>query len=204
MTIIDKIKLLFTEEQVSDVKFLDAKLVDGTIVRVEGEEFKVGDKLSVITESGEVLNAPEGMHELENGTVLVVDAEGMITEVRQPEVETEETPETELPTEEMAEELPTEEVVVDEAVIDEEDEIAKIKVKIEELQQAIMVIAEHIKSQGEMFVKVTIENEAVKAENEKLSKEPAVKPISTKKFEKVETVNTKSNRISDLLEKNKK
>lgn len=90
-TILDKIKGLFSAEEAPVEKvFKDAKLVDGTIVRVEGEEFKVGDKLSFITEDGTLVDAKEGMHELEDGTILVVDAESKITEIRATTPEAEE------------------------------------------------------------------------------------------------------------------
>lgn len=90
-SILDKIKGLFSAEEAPvEAKFKDAKLVDGTIVRVEGDEFKVGDKLSFITEDGTIVDAKEGMHELEDGTILVVDAESKITEIRATTPEAEE------------------------------------------------------------------------------------------------------------------
>ena len=90
MILIDQIKALFLAEAAPvEAKFKEAKLVDGTIVRVDGEEFKVGDKLSFVTEDG-LVDAKEGMHELEDGTVLVVDAESKITEVRTTTPETDE------------------------------------------------------------------------------------------------------------------
>lgn len=79
-------------------KFIDGKLVDGTLVRVaDAEAFKVGDKLTYILEDGSVVDAKEGMHELEDGTVIVVDAESKITEITAPEVdETDEVAPTEM------------------------------------------------------------------------------------------------------------
>lgn len=209
MSLIEKIKAIFAEEQVSEAKFLDAKLVDGTIVRVEGDAFKVGDKLSVITEAGEVVNAPEGMHELEDGSVLVVDAEGMITEVRQPEVkaeEAEDVPVEEVPAEQMAEAEIEVEAPEAEVAPEGEDRVAALEAKVAELEQALILLIESIQGQGEMMSKLKAENEAIKIENEKLSKVPAAKPVATRKFEKVETVNEPktTSRIAELLEKNKK
>lgn len=70
----------------------EAKLVDGTIIRTEGDEFKVGEKLFVVSEEG-IEPAPAGMHETTEGMVIVCDETGLITEVRKMEdgeVETEE------------------------------------------------------------------------------------------------------------------
>jgi len=63
-----------------------AKLTDGTEIETnEGGEFKVGEKLYVITESGEKVSAPEGEHTTESGITLTVDSEGFITGVKYPD-----------------------------------------------------------------------------------------------------------------------
>lgn len=86
-------KLLFTEETVeapateTELKFEDAKLVDGTIVRIE-PAVEVGAKVSVISEDGETVDAPDGEHELEEGTVVRTEG-GVIVDVLEPEVEEE-------------------------------------------------------------------------------------------------------------------
>jgi methyl-accepting chemotaxis protein len=61
--------------------FVDAKLVDGTQIKVEGEDLLEGAKVVVVTEEGE-LPAPDGVHELEGG-LKVETKEGVITRIEQ-------------------------------------------------------------------------------------------------------------------------
>jgi predicted RNase H-like nuclease (RuvC/YqgF family) len=75
-------KVFFNEETpapVSDSKFLDAELKDGTKIKIEGEVIEIGKKVTVVTEEGEI-EAPNGTHELADGSKLVIEA-GLITEV---------------------------------------------------------------------------------------------------------------------------
>jgi hypothetical protein len=61
-------------------------LADGTKIETdEPGEFKVGQKLYVITESGEKVNAPTGEHTTKSGITLVVNGEGVITGVKYPD-----------------------------------------------------------------------------------------------------------------------
>jgi hypothetical protein len=63
-----------------------ATLTDGTVIETDEEgDFEVGQKLFVITEGGEKVSAPEGMHTTESGIVVTVDAEGIITGVKYPD-----------------------------------------------------------------------------------------------------------------------
>ena len=76
---------------------IDAKLMDGTEVKVmsKGDALSVGDK--VMVKSGEgFVTAPEGRHELEGGLVIYTDAEGLINEL-----ETEETNEEDMGADQM-------------------------------------------------------------------------------------------------------
>ena len=75
-------KLLFSET--TEEAFVDAKLVDGTIIRYESLE--IGATLSVVGEDGEIVAAPDGQHELESGEVVRTE-EGVIVEVLEPEAE---------------------------------------------------------------------------------------------------------------------
>ena len=63
--------------------FLDAKLADGTQIKVEGEELMEGAKVLVVTEEAEI-SAPDGIHELEDGT-KVETKDGLIVKVEKPE-----------------------------------------------------------------------------------------------------------------------
>lgn len=75
-------KLLFSEKTAE--AFVDAKLVDGTIIRYEALE--VGATLSVVGEDGEIVAAPDGQHELESGEIVRTE-EGVIVEILEPEAE---------------------------------------------------------------------------------------------------------------------
>jgi len=75
-------KLLFSET--TEEAFVDAKLIDGTIIRYESLE--IGASLSVVGEDGEIVAAPDGQHELESGEIVRTE-EGVIVEVLEPEAE---------------------------------------------------------------------------------------------------------------------
>lgn len=90
-------KLLFSET--TEEAFVDAKLVDGTIVRVE-PALEIGASVAVIGEDGETVPAPDGEHELESGEVVRTEG-GVIVEIMSPEPVEEEEEEVE---EEMASE----------------------------------------------------------------------------------------------------
>ena len=73
-------KLLFSEKTAE--AFVDAKLVDGTIIRYESLE--IGADLSVVGEDGEIVAAPDGQHELESGEIVRTE-EGVIVEILEAE-----------------------------------------------------------------------------------------------------------------------
>ena len=77
--------------------FVDAKLVDGTVVKVEGDSLVEGAKVLVVTADAEI-PAPDGMHELSDGTKIetkdgiiasVIEAMGEYPEMEKPESEVE-------------------------------------------------------------------------------------------------------------------
>ena len=78
-------KLLFSET--TEEAFVDAKLVDGTIVRVE-PALEIGASVAVVGEDAEVVPAPDGEHELESGEIVRTEG-GVIVEILEPEVEEE-------------------------------------------------------------------------------------------------------------------
>jgi len=63
------------------VKLAQMKLKDGVTV-LEAESFEVGKEVVVVAEDGTKTPAPEGEHQLEDDSFIVVDAEGKITEVK--------------------------------------------------------------------------------------------------------------------------
>jgi len=70
----------------TDVKFIDAKLVDNeTIVQAEGDTFVVGAQLSLVTPDG-LIPAPAGEHITLDGVKIYVDEAGIITQIDMPEM----------------------------------------------------------------------------------------------------------------------
>jgi len=63
------------------IKLAQMKLKDGVTV-LEAESFEVGKEVMVVAEDGTKTPAPEGEHQLEDDSFIVVDAEGKITEVK--------------------------------------------------------------------------------------------------------------------------
>lgn len=75
-------KLLFGEQ-----KMAEAKLADGTIIQWDGELVE-GVAINVIAEDGNTTPAPDGTHELEDGTE-VTTVGGLVTAIEKEEVEVE-------------------------------------------------------------------------------------------------------------------
>lgn len=86
-------KLLFSENETPEVveAFEDAKLQDGSIVRIE-PSIEVGATVMVISEDGETVPAPDAAHELESGVIIRTEG-GVVVEVMEPEAAPEEAPE---------------------------------------------------------------------------------------------------------------
>jgi hypothetical protein len=95
--LINKIKTLLGME----VSLEQMKLADGVTI-LEADSFETGMEIVILTEDDQRIPLPIGEYELEDGRVLVVVEEGMISEVK--EMETEE----EVEVEEAPEEMPAE------------------------------------------------------------------------------------------------
>jgi flagellar basal body rod protein FlgG len=77
-----------TEEEVETTSDMmsSSVLSDGTKIETDEDgEFKVGQQLYFITESGERVKAPSGEHTTESGITIVTDGEGIITGVKYPD-----------------------------------------------------------------------------------------------------------------------
>ena len=187
MSILNKIKALFEAE--TPAIFADVKTKDGVILRVEGD-IKEGAKVSVIAEDGSISPAPEGEHILDNETKITTDKEGVIIALEAPaEVEGEEKVEIEV---EAAEEVVGEEKieVVAEEIPVVEDKTILLEQKISELEAAIQMIAEELKSMKDGDSTAIAEMTEIKKENKNLKKqvkelaaEPAAPAINFKKVE---------------------
>lgn len=174
-----------TETETTTETFVDAKLMDGTIVRYE--KLEVGMPLMVIDEAGNELKAPKGKHQLEDGTMITVE-DGIITEIA--------TKEEEMPEEEMPLEQPMAAV---ETITKEEFETLKAEV-------------ETLKTKFEEFTKtndtITAENTAMRAivkETfsivEALAKVPSTNPVEVKNNNPFKKSVSREQEIENLINK---
>ena len=154
-----------------EVKLESAKLQDGATV-VEYEKLEIGMPLFVVSAEGDVKTpAPEGYHTLEDGTVIKVDAQGVISEIatEEAEIAEDEAPIADEAVVEVAgEEVKPEEVSVDVAM--EEAIIEKVQEKIAEQMKAIFEAVEEVAKEVST---VKEEMSAMKTKMEKFAKAPA-------------------------------
>ena len=170
------------EEVKTEMEPVDAKLVDGTIVRCEGP-FEVGKKLQVMVEDGSLIDAPQGDHQLEDGTLIVVGEGGMITEIK-PAVVEEEMKKTK----------------VDEVVKTEfnaEEKYNELTAKFAEIESALKIIVDGIGAKQEKFSATEKENAELKA---KLEVKPAVTSTNFKKVDTESKTDSKSQtKVSPMM-----
>ena len=173
-----------------------SKGVDGTIYVSTAEELESGVDVSVLTEDGTTIPMPIGTYKTEDGVSFRVEEEGVVSEVI--ESETEEEVEAEEEKEEMAKE--------DEDNYEEEADVADwqgMEKRIKNLEDAVSDLKRQIGETGDVeemaeevvepstnpkSIKTTEvvefsaeEIEAIKAENEKLTKLKMVLALELKK-----------------------
>lgn len=143
-TLLEKIKALLSNE----VKLEQMLMGDG-VTKIEAETFEAGKEVFVVTEDEQKIAVPVGEYELEDGRILVIVEEGIISEVKEVKEEEEmpEAPAEEVPTEAKEEEM--------------SEPVSTPKKTIES------IVKETFFSEME---KLKEENEALKAELAKLSK----------------------------------
>ena len=162
----------YTETPIVEEKFLDAKLKDGTVIKVEGEELVEGAKVVVVTEEGEI-PAPDGVHELEDGS-KVETKEGIVAKIEAPEMEEE--PKIEV-------EVEAEEEVVEDKVDVTEELYALLKDMMEKISDKMKKMEEKM--------------EKVENDFENFKKEPASSKIKTGKTE--EKFSKENNLLEDRI-----
>ena len=156
-----------------EVKMVEATLKDG-VTRVETEALEPGSKIYVVSETGEKAPAPEGIHELEDGTKVEVDSEGTISQVEKPEaeVEVEIEAEAEKPSEIPAGEKTAEQPTKSEATITKEEMASYVDTMMEKVMMAIEEVAKEVGTVKE-------EMASYKSKMEKMSKTPGATKITT-------------------------
>jgi hypothetical protein len=172
--LVENFEIKVKEGEIVSVKeiFVDAKLVDGTVVKVEGEEVIEGAAVKVVTEDAEI-PAPDGVHELESG-MKIETKDGVIVKVE--EVVSEEEPKVEVEIE--APEM----------------EMGGMKELYNMLEEMMKKVSEKMKSMEEKMSSVENEFKAFK-------KQPAGKKISDGKtdFNKVEKLDSVDARVASIM-----
>jgi hypothetical protein len=109
-----------------EVKLEQQKLENGTVL--EAEAFESGNEIFIVTDDEKVA-VPVGEYELEDGRILVIAEEGLISEIKEAAAE---------------EEAPAEEVEVEAAEEEKEEmgyatkeELAEVKQMVEEIKQML-------------------------------------------------------------------
>jgi hypothetical protein len=182
----DTTETVETTEEAVEAAFLDAKLVDGTIVRVE-PAVEVGAVVKVIDEAANEIDAPDGDHELEDGTIIRTEG-AVIVEVMAPEAE---------------EEVEEEEVEAEEK---EKEEMASEDVDVKMSAIAAYVLAAHNFASAEAIEGINSRfDEMEKAIGmitdivEKMAAKPSVEPTK-----KVNNPFAKATSDADIVEKMRK
>jgi hypothetical protein len=180
--ILNKVRVLLGME----VKLETMKLDDNVTV-IEAEAFEADNEVVVVTEDEQKIPLPVGNYNLEDGRVLVVAEEGLISEVKEKE---------------------------EEVAVEEEVEVEKDEPMEEEMSDAP---TKEVKKTIESVVKETFfsEMEALKKENEELkaklagnvevelaSEEPTVDPISfnPENVQKIENIKLASKRERSIMD----
>jgi hypothetical protein len=162
-TLLEKIKALLSNE----IKLEQMLMGDG-VTKIEAETFEAGKEVFVVTEDEQKIAVPVGEYELEDGRILVIVEEGIISEVKEKEEEVEEVEEE--ATEETTEPMPEEEMSAP---------VSTPKKTIES------IVKETFFSEME---KLKEENEALKVELAKLTKVDEVALEATELMETPEPI----------------
>jgi len=119
--VIEKIKDVLNLNE--EVKLEQAKLDNGTVI--EADAFESGNEVFIVTEDEKVA-LPIGSYNLEDGKILVVEEEGLISEIKEAEAEEE--------TEEEVEEVEAKEEEKEQMGYATKEELAEVKDMIEEIK----------------------------------------------------------------------
>jgi hypothetical protein len=163
--LVENFEIQVKDGKIETVKeiFLDAKLADGTVVKVEGDSLVEGAKVVVVTEEAEI-PAPDGVHELEDGTKIETK-DGIIAKVEEKVAEAEgEKPEADV------------EIVVPSLAMEKE---------------MMNMLKEFVSKMGEKISKMEQDYKSLQNEFNSFKKEPAAKKIAdgkTESFNKVDDV----------------
>jgi len=183
-SLINQIKTLLGME----VKLEQMKLMDGVTV-LEADMFEAGNEIFVVTEDEQKIPVPVGEYEMEDGRMLIVVEEGIISEIKE-KVEEEE-------------EVEVEEPIEEEAKKEQEMETAKSapkKVVESTIKESFFSEIEALKKENETLKAELSKLNEVKENEVELSEE--VKPISfnPENENKVESIKFASKRPRTIMD----
>ena len=177
----ENFELEVAESQIVSVKeiFVDAKLVDGTAIKVSGDGLVEGAKVMVVTEEGEI-PAPDGIHEISDGT-KVETKDGIISKIEEVVAEAEgEVPEMEGP---------------------------EVEIEVKKEEEMYELVKEFVAKMGEKIKKMEEQMSSLSSDFNSFKKEPAAKKIAdgkTEKFNKTDDyMDSKLETIAALRKNNK-
>jgi len=156
--------------------FLDATLMDGTVIKVEGDSLVEGAKVLVITADAEI-PAPDGVHELEDGT-KVETKDGIIAKIMEVAAEGE----------------------------DEESEVAKVEVakELDMSSEMYDMLKDFVSKMGEKMSQMEQKMESMNNEFSAFKKEPASKKIADGKRDFNKELNQMDSQIDAIMGLRKK
>ena len=184
MDLLSEIKGAFHKKEASN--FEQATLVDGVTV-IEYEALEVGMPVFVVAD-GEMIPAPEGTHALSGemeGISIVVDAEGMITEI----IDTREEAQSAADPGDEQVETPEVEAVAQSMSADDVENI--INARLQSFSQAVEGLAEMTKVIAESNTQLVNELSSLKSEFETFKAQPSVETRENEKFSKVGNLTTR-------------
>lgn len=184
MDLLAEIKGAFHKKEASN--FEQATLVDGVTV-IEYEALEVGMPVFVVAD-GEMIPAPEGTHALSGemeGVSVVVDAEGIITEI----IDTREEAQSAADPGDEQGETPEVEAVAQSMSADDVENI--INARLQSFSQAVEGLAEMTKVIAESNTQLVNELSSLKSEFETFKAQPSVETRETEKFSKVGNLTTR-------------
>ena len=193
LDLISEMKESFSKKEKNEMKFDQATLTDGTVI--EYEALEVGQAVFVVAD-GESIPAPEGTHSLSGeleGVSIIVDANGVITEIVDERESTEEEASAE------TEETTTEADPVAESMSAEDVEKI-ISAKLESFTAIIDGLGEMTKSIADNNATLVNELSSLRSEFESFKAQPSVEAREGERFSKVGNLTTRQ----QFLMKNKK
>lgn len=184
MDLLSEIKGAFHKKEASN--FEQATLVDGVTI-IEYEALEVGMPVFVVAD-GEMIPAPEGTHALSGemeGVSIVVDAEGIITEI----IDTREEAQSAADPGDEQVDTPEAEPVAQSMSADDVENI--INARLQSFSQAVEGLAEMTKVIAESNAQLVNELSSLKSEFETFKAQPSVETRENEKFSKVGNLTTR-------------